>query len=116
MHKLLVSLLLLFPLLAAAQDLQAPDNTLPASKPETKNSEAPDGFDPTGVEINIITEGEKTIEEYSINGRVYMVKIHQKGSPPYYLIDRDGDGRMDQQVSELVGNNIAPPNWVLFRW
>ena len=34
MHKLLVSLLLLFPLLAAAQDLQAPDNTLPASKPE----------------------------------------------------------------------------------
>ena len=116
MQKLLVSLLLLFPLLAAAQDLQAPDNTLPASKPETKNSEAPDGFDPTGVEINIITEGEKTIEEYSINGRVYMVKIQKKGFAPYYLIDRDGDGRMDEQVSELMAHTISPPNWVIFRW
>ena len=55
MHKLLVSLLLLFPLLAAAQDLQAHDNTLPASKPDIKNYEAHDGLDPTGVEINIIT-------------------------------------------------------------
>ena len=116
MQKLLVSLLLLFPLLATAQETQAPESAAPVSQPETNNSDEPEGFDPTGVEINIITEGEKTIEEYSLNGRVYMVRIQQKGFPAYYLVDRDGDGRMDEQVSELMAPAINPPNWVLFRW
>ena len=116
MHKLLFSLLLLFPLLAAAQEIQTPEDTPPASPPAAINSDEPGGFDPAGVEINIITEGDKTIEEYSLNGRVYMVRIMQKGFAPYYLIDRDGDGRMDEQVSELMGPSIQPPNWVLFRW
>jgi len=116
MQKLLVCLALLFPLLATAQELQAPENAAPASQPDTNISDEPEGFDPTGVEINIITEGEKTIEEYSLNGRVYMVRIQQKGFPAYYLVDRDGDGRMDEQVSELMAPSINPPNWVLIRW
>lgn len=116
MHKLLITLLLLFPLLTSAQDLEPSENPAPASPLSVSNSDTPDGFDPGGVEINIITEGEKTIEEYSLNGKIYMVKIQQKGFPPYYLIDRDGDGRMDEQVSELMGPSIAPPTWVLFRW
>jgi len=116
MHKLLVSLLLLFPLLATAQELQTPEKAAPVSQPVTNDSDEPEGFDPDGVEINIITEGEKTIEEYSLNGRVYMVRIQQKGFPAYYLVDRDGDGRMDEQVSELMAPAINPPSWVFFRW
>ena len=116
MHKLLLGLLLLFPLPVIAQDLQAPDTSAPVIQPETNNSDEPDGFNPSGVEINIITQGEKTIEEYSLNGRVYMVRIQQKGFPPYYLVDRDGDGRMDEQVSEVMAQKITPPSWVLFRW
>lgn len=116
MRKLLITSLILFPLIAVAQDLPPPEASIPASRPDTGNPDEAGGFDPGGAEINIITEGDKRIEEYSLNGRVYMVRIQQKGFPPYYLIDRDGDGRMDEQVSELMGPGIPPPNWVLFRW
>ena len=113
MRKLLITSLLLLPLTVIAQDLPPPTDSPPVGR---LNADKPDGFDPAGAEVNIITEGDKRIEEYSLNGQIYMVKIHQKGFPPYYLIDRDGDGRMDEQVSELMGPGAAPPNWVLFRW
>lgn len=113
MRKLLITSLLLLPLVAIAEDPPLTADSPPVIR---SNADEPDGFDPGGAEVNIITEGDKRIEEYSLNGRIYMVKIQQKGFPPYYLIDRDGDGRMDEQVSELMGPTAAPPNWVLFRW
>ena len=116
MTKLLIFTFLLFPFIAAAQDYEQPEETPPSTQSQSNNADEPEGFDPGGAEVNIITEGDKTIEEYSLNGRIYMVKIHQKGFAPYYLIDRDGDGRMDEQVSELMGPGMPPPNWVLFRW
>jgi len=116
MHKLLIFTFLLFPFIAAAQNMAPPEEAPPTSQLEENKADEPEGFDPGGAEINIITEGDKTIEEYSLNGKVYMVKIHQKGFAPYYLIDLDGDGRMDEQVSELMAPRAPPPNWVLFRW
>ncbi len=116
MQKLLIFTFLLFPFIAVAQNTEQPEAAPPASRSHENVADEPEGFDPGGAEINIITEGDKTIEEYSLNGKVYMVKIHQKGFAPYYLIDRDGDGRMDEQVSELMGPGTPPPNWVLFRW
>jgi len=116
MQKLLIFTFLLLPLVAAGQEKGQPEEAPPSSRSQDSNTDEPGGFDPGGAEINIITEGDKTIEEYSLNGKVYMVKIKQKGFPPYYLIDRDGDGRMDEQVSELMGPSTPPPNWVLFRW
>jgi hypothetical protein len=87
----------------------------PAQNAPGQNADEPGGFVP-GADVRIITEGDRTIEEYSLNGHVYMVKIQHKGYPPYYLIDRDGDGRMDEQVSELMGPAVPPPAWTLFRW
>ncbi len=116
MQKILIITLLLFPLMAFGQENGQPDEAPPPSQSQDNNADEPGGFDPGGAEINIITEGDKTIEEYSLNGKVYMVKIQQKGFAPYYLIDRDGDGRMDEQVSELMGPSAPPPSWVLFRW
>lgn len=117
MHKLLIFTFLLSPpLIAAAQDIEQPEGAPHTIRSQEINTDEPGGFDPGGADIKIITEGDKTIEEYSLNGRVYMVKIQQKGFAPYYLIDRNGDGRMDEQVSELMGPATPPPNWVLFRW
>jgi hypothetical protein len=116
MRKLLTATLILFPLIAVAQPSPAPEAPPPPSQSNAGNSDEAGGFDPGGAEIRIITEGDKIIEEFSLNGRVYMVRIQQKGFPPYYLIDRDGDGRMDEQVSELMGPSMPPPNWELFRW
>ena len=55
------------------------------------------------------------VEEYSIGGRVYMVRITPKIGKPYVLYDRDGDGVME---TRLPGNQkkISPPMWILKRF
>ncbi|MEW5009913.1 MAG: DUF2782 domain-containing protein, partial [Cycloclasticus sp.] len=53
--------------------------------------------------------------EYSVNGRVYMVKISPANAPAYYLVDSDGDGDLETRRSALEeGMNI--PQWLLISW
>ena len=66
-------------------------------------------------EVNIIQRKDKTIEEYRVNGRLYMIKVIPKNAPPYYMLDKDGDGSMESWRSELEPD-IQIPRWVLFRW
>ena len=70
-----------------------------------------------GIEPEVtITQGEdKTIEEYSVNGQVYMIKVTPKNAPPYYLIDTDGDGSLDSSPGDIEPRLLIP-SWVLFRW
>ena len=77
---------------------------------------------PSGVEdetiepeVTIIQQDDRTIEEYSINGQRYMVKVTPKKGVPYYLVDADGDGNLDTQSNEL-DPKILVPSWVIFRW
>jgi len=56
-----------------------------------------------------------TITEYSVNGEVYKVKITPAFGPPYYLIDRNGDGKMDCKVNKIY-DDICVSQWVLFSW
>ena len=78
---------------------------------------------PTGIgdedqlepEVNIIQREDKTIEEYRVNGQLYMIKVTPRNAPPYYLIDSDGDGTMDARRSDLEPE-LMIPRWVLFRW
>ena len=66
-------------------------------------------------QITIIQRQESTIEEYRVNGNLYMVKITPSVGPSYYLIDRDGDGRMESRFNGIY-DDIVVPQWVLFRW
>ncbi len=65
-------------------------------------------------EINIIQKEDRTIEEYSHNGQIYMIKVTPTVGVPYYFIDTDGDGSLDSQQFELQGEMV--PNWILFKW
>ena len=65
-------------------------------------------------EVTIRQQGSRTIHEYRMNGRLYMVKIVPRNGPAYYLVDQDGDGEMD--VAEDDPARIVLPQWVLFRW
>lgn len=74
---------------------------------------APDEL-PDGAEVHSYTRDKDGAEitEYSVNGRVYMIKVQPPGDfPPYYLYDRTGDGTMVR----LPGGykRPSPPMWVI---
>lgn len=66
-------------------------------------------------DITIRREGDRMIQEYRINGRLYMVKITPDVGPPYYLIDPDGDGNLDVRRSDLE-EGLRVPHWIIFKW
>ena len=66
-------------------------------------------------EVTIRQKENSTVEEYRLNGNLYMVKIMPAVGPAYYLIDRDGDGRMEFRTGRL-GDDFTPPQWLLFEW
>ncbi|MCA1852659.1 MAG: DUF2782 domain-containing protein [Beggiatoa sp.] len=71
--------------------------------------------EPLEPDVRIIRKKDATIEEYRINGNLYMIKVIPVIGPPYYLLDQDGDGRMETNMSE-VRENFVVPQWVLFSW
>lgn len=66
-------------------------------------------------EITIINRDEETIEEYRINGSLYMIKVTPAFGPSYFLVDNDGDGVMDTNMSEIYSDFVVP-QWVIFSW
>jgi hypothetical protein len=70
------------------------------------------------VEPNVvITEREgQRIEEYTQNGRTYMVKITPVKGPPYYYLDEDGDGQLELRESDRKLNPVRPVYWKLKEW
>jgi hypothetical protein len=65
-------------------------------------------------EINIIQKDDRTIEEYRVNGQLYMIKVTPKIGHPYYFMDTDGDGSLESQQHDLDG--MLVPNWILLEW
>ncbi len=107
-HRLLLATILL-PLAITVQAGNKEDLLVPPPPPKLKSGEV---IEP---EVNIIKRKDATEEQYSINGRVYAVKITPVGGPAYYLIDTDGDGVLETTDDDFErGLNI--PQWVLFSW
>jgi hypothetical protein len=66
-------------------------------------------------DVVVIERDDERIEEYRMNGQIYMVRIVPAVGPPYYLLDSDGNGSFETTRDELTPN-MAVPNWVLFRF
>jgi hypothetical protein len=66
--------------------------------------------------VNIRSEEGRLVEEYSLNGRVYMVKITPAKGPPYYYIDDDGDGQLELQPGDDALNPVRPAYWKVKEW
>lgn len=114
---LLILFLLHAPLLAAQEGDEPPPPVQPAPglpdpQPLPPKEEPPEMPPPT---VTIRREEGKTVEEYSINGNVYMVRVTPEDAPPYVLVDTDGDGQLQRTDSE-IGPHVLPPHWVLFEW
>jgi hypothetical protein len=66
--------------------------------------------------VTIREEEERVVEEYRMNGRVYMVKITPRGGVPYYYIDTDGDGQLELDVDRQALNPVQPVHWKIKEW
>jgi len=67
-------------------------------RPRVNEGNVPQG------EVIIRSDTGPTIEEYSNGTEIYKVKVTPKKGRPYYLVDSDGNGSLDQI------------QWVLYRW
>jgi hypothetical protein len=108
MRKLLPILMLLIPALATAQPALEP---LPDPGPPPSIG-VEDEMEP---EVRIIKRDDAMVEEYRMNGALYMVKVTPVVGPAYYLIDTTGDGDLNARRSELDPAFVVP-SWMIFRW
>ena len=66
-------------------------------------------------EVEVHDYSNRHVEEYRVNGRLYMIKITPVTGAPYYLLDEDGTGRMEYR-RDAAGRDIRVPQWTLFSW
>jgi len=65
------------------------------------------------ADVTIRQEGDKTIQEYRVNGFLYAIKVVPKHGKPYFLVRADGsDGNFirSDQPDKLI------PQWEIFSW
>ena len=75
------------------------------------NADAPP-VDVKGADIaRKVMENGDAIEEYRVAAQVRMIKVTPARGAPFYLYDRDGDGRMDNDK-----DGVAPVYWKLYSW
>ena len=87
-------------------DEDAPEMPLP---PKIQDEQ----IEPT---VTIREEEKRLIEEYRMNGQIYMVKITPKGGIPYYYLDTDGDGRLELDEPSRAMNPVQPVFWKIKEW
>ncbi len=106
--------ILLMPLLLLAVGLALPlraeTDAAAAPPPPAAGGEA--GLEP---EVTIIHRGGEMLEEYRINGRLYMIKVTPRKGIPYFLVDSDGDGNFELRQNELAPEMLIP-QWTILRW
>lgn len=110
------------PLIAEGEEAAQPARGETSNEPGADQSGRPtplppkvEGEDPE-AEVNIRRRGDRTIEEYSIGGRIYMVKIIPDNGIPYFYFDADGDGRLESKVGEDLMEPVKPAQYKLLEW
>lgn len=69
---------------------------------------------PAGAVESTRTESNgDAISEYRVAGQLRMVRVTPARGPVYYLIDSNGDGRLDSSKGE---GPVSPVYYKLFEW
>lgn len=103
---------LLLALSASAWAQQTPKlEPLPEPPPPPPGMELDQAQEP---QVTIIKKGEDTVEEYRVNGQLYMVKVTPPGGIPYYLFDDVGNGDFTRRDAQDTGLRV--PKWIIKKW
>lgn len=88
---------------------QKPANLEPIPEPPP----APPGIDDGAQEpqVTIRKRGEDTVEEFRLNGKLYMVKVTPPHGRPYYLVDDRGSGVFSRR--DDLDSGLRVPQWVI---
>ena len=111
-----ISAMMLLPgSLLAQEDLERPPPIPPV---DTEDVPIPPKVQDEQIEptVTIREEEERMIEEYRLDGQIYMVKITPKGGIPYYYIDTDGDGKLELDIDKSAMNPVQPVYWKIKEW
>lgn len=108
MRRLIAALTLTAAVQAAAQNTPPGLEPLPEPPPPPPGMELDPSLEP---QVTIIQRGEDRVEEFRVNGKLYMIKVTPPHGVPYFLIDERGDGRMVRQESLDTGFRV--PMWVI---
>jgi hypothetical protein len=111
-RPLLAALLLAIALPVAAQKSKPPVlQPLPEPPPPPPGQELDPALEP---QVTILKRGTDTVEEYRINGRLYMIKVTPARGKPYYMVDQMGNGAFARQ--DNYDSGIRPPMWVIIQF
>lgn len=98
---------LLFPLSVAAQQLPTDLQPLPEPPPPPAGVSLDAELEP---QVTITKRGDDRVEEFRMNGKLYMLKVTPAHGVSYYLLDEKGDGVMTRQESDT---RLRVPMWVI---
>jgi hypothetical protein len=101
-------LLALLAVLPAEAQQPAGLTPLPEPPPPPPGIQADTSLEP---QVTITKRGEDKVEEYRVNGKLYMQKVTPSHGVPYYLIDARGDGTWSRQ--ESLDSGLRVPMWVI---
>lgn len=62
-------------------------------------------------QVTIIKRGQDKVEEYRVNGKLYMMKVTPPHGKPYFLVDQMGDGSWARH--DGVDKGLRVPQWVI---
>ncbi|MCU7958696.1 MAG: DUF2782 domain-containing protein [gamma proteobacterium symbiont of Bathyaustriella thionipta] len=114
-HLSVVIFVLFFSTFSFAEEI--PQDPLPELEPGPAAPPPPpviESGQPLEPEVTIITTEHETIEQYSVDGKIRMVKITPKNGPAYYLVDSDGDGQLDVSKDSIY--NASTNMWEILTW
>src|SRR5437762_1364548 len=116
MRTFLAVLLMSFlvPALAQSTARPRPPGTLPLEEvpPPPPMPDNPAELPAIGQEITTRTEGDQTIQEHRIRGKLYMVRVTPRHGRPYVLVDQRGDGQFTRHDNPL-DTGVRVPQWVI---
>jgi hypothetical protein len=65
-------------------------------------------------QVSTRTEGDETIQEYRVNGKLVMSRVTPKHGRPYVMIDHRGDGTFTRM--DPLEPGLRVPQWVIFEF
>ena len=106
MRRLIVFLLSAVALSVAAQTRPPKLEPIPEPPPPPVSLD-----EPLEPQVTIMKRGEDKVEEYRLNGKLYMVKVTPPHGRPYYLVDDKGTGVFSRR--DDLDSGLRVPLWVI---